>query len=81
MWSRRPYAKRQEWVPLARLSTELQHAVIAAEDGRFYQHKGIDWKQVQKVVDQGLDSGYLPTGRRALLANRDARADLTRVGS
>jgi len=57
-WSRRPYAKRQGWVPLARISAELQHAVIAAEDGRFYQHKGIDWKQVQKVVDQGLDSGY-----------------------
>ena len=56
-WNRKPYDKRQEWAPLARISTQLQHAVIAAEDGRFYQHKGIDWKEVQKVVDQNLEDG------------------------
>jgi monofunctional glycosyltransferase len=61
-WNRRPYTKRQEWVPLGRIATELQHAVIAAEDGRFYQHKGIDWKEVQKVVDQNLDEGKLGRG-------------------
>jgi monofunctional biosynthetic peptidoglycan transglycosylase len=61
-WSRRPYVKRQQWVPLARISTELQHAVIAAEDGRFYQHNGIDWKEVQKVVDENLDNGKTSRG-------------------
>lgn len=61
-WNRRPYEKRQEWTPLARISTELQHAVIAAEDGRFYQHKGIDWKEVQKVVDQNLEDGKVGRG-------------------
>jgi monofunctional biosynthetic peptidoglycan transglycosylase len=61
-WNQRPYDKRQEWVPLARISSELQHAVIAAEDGRFYQHKGIDWKEVQKVVDQNLEDGKLGRG-------------------
>ena len=49
-------------MPLARIAPELQHAVIAAEDGRFYQHHGIDWKEVQKVVDQDLDDGRIGRG-------------------
>ena len=43
------------------IAPDLQHAVIAAEDGRFYQHHGIDWKEVQKVVDQ--DSTKASSGR------------------
>ncbi len=59
---RRGYHKRYRFVPLARISPELQHAVIAAEDGRFFQHHGIDWKEVQKVIDQDLDEGKLGRG-------------------
>jgi monofunctional biosynthetic peptidoglycan transglycosylase len=62
-WARhRPYRKRYVFVPLNRISPELQHAVIAAEDGRFYQHHGIDWKEVQKVVDQDMEEGRLGRG-------------------
>lgn len=57
-----PYRKHQSFVSLERISPELQHAVISAEDGRFYQHHGIDWKEVQKVVDQDLDEGKLGRG-------------------
>ncbi len=59
---RRSYHKRYQFVPLGRISPELQHAVIAAEDGRFFQHHGIDWKEVQKVIDQDLDEGRLGRG-------------------
>jgi monofunctional glycosyltransferase len=58
----RPYHKRYVFVPLNRISPELQHAVISAEDGRFFQHHGIDWQEVQKVVDQDLDQGRLGRG-------------------
>lgn len=61
-FAHKKYQKRQTWVPLARISPELQHAVIAAEDGRFYQHHGIDWKEVQKVVDQDMDEGRIGRG-------------------
>jgi monofunctional biosynthetic peptidoglycan transglycosylase len=62
-WVRRKqYTKRQQWVPLARIAPDLQHAVISAEDGRFFQHHGIDWKEVQKVVDKDLDDGRLGRG-------------------
>src|SRR5262249_13521697 len=40
----------------------LQHAVIAAEDTRFYQHNGVDWKEVKKVVDADLEEGQLGRG-------------------
>ena len=56
------YKKRQQWVPLARIAPELQHAVISAEDGRFFQHHGIDWQEVQKVVDQDMEEGRLGRG-------------------
>ena len=57
-----PYHKRQSTVPLSRISPELQHAVVAAEDGRFFQHHGIDWKEVDRLVDQDLEEGRLGRG-------------------
>jgi monofunctional biosynthetic peptidoglycan transglycosylase len=57
-----PYRKRYLFVPLSRISSDLQHAVVAAEDGRFYQHHGVDWTEVQKVVDQDLEEGRLGRG-------------------
>jgi monofunctional biosynthetic peptidoglycan transglycosylase len=59
---RRPYHKRYQFVPLAAISPDLQHAVISAEDGRFYQHHGIDWQEVQQVIDQDVERGRLGRG-------------------
>ena len=59
---RRPYRKRYVFVPLSRISKDLQHAVIASEDERFYQHHGIDWTELHKVVDQDVDRGKLGRG-------------------
>lgn len=58
----RPYRKRYAFVPLRRISRDLQHAVLAAEDQRFYQHHGIDWTELHKVVDRDLDRGRLGRG-------------------
>lgn len=49
------YTKKYDPVPLNRISLNLQHAVIAAEDGRFYSHNGFDWKQIQTVIDDAMD--------------------------
>ena len=46
------FAKRQAFVPLDRIPLELQHAVIAAEDSAFYQHRGIDWAEIKLVADE-----------------------------
>jgi monofunctional biosynthetic peptidoglycan transglycosylase len=61
-WRHKTYSKRRFFVPLGRISPELQHAVISAEDGRFFQHHGIDWQEVQKVVDKDMDEGKLGRG-------------------
>ncbi len=52
---RKPYQKRYKFVPLSQISPELQHAVIAAEDARFYQHHGFDWHQIQIAAAEDLD--------------------------
>jgi monofunctional biosynthetic peptidoglycan transglycosylase len=57
-----PYRKRQVFLPLNRISPELQHAVISAEDGHFYRHHGIDWDQVQKVVEESEETGEVRRG-------------------
>jgi monofunctional biosynthetic peptidoglycan transglycosylase len=62
MLSRKPYQKHQTFLPLKRISPELQHAVIAAEDGRFYEHSGIDWKQVKKVAEESRETGEVARG-------------------
>ena len=59
---KRPYHKRYVFVPLSRISKDLQHAVLASEDERFYQHHGIDWTELRKAVDRDLDRGKLGRG-------------------
>jgi monofunctional biosynthetic peptidoglycan transglycosylase len=62
MFHRTSYRKRYTFLPLTRISPDLQHAVIAAEDGRFYEHHGIDWKAVQKVAEDSRDTGRVTRG-------------------
>ncbi len=50
-----PYHERYEFVPLSQMSIDLQHAVIAAEDARFYQHHGFDWHEIQIAAEDDLD--------------------------
>ena len=49
-------------MPLRRISPQLQHAVIAAEDGNFYRHYGIDWGQVRQVIEDSADAGEVTRG-------------------
>ncbi|HUA85843.1 MAG TPA: monofunctional biosynthetic peptidoglycan transglycosylase [Bryobacteraceae bacterium] len=62
MFSRGTYRKRQKFVPLDRISPNLQHAVISAEDGRFYHHHGIDWQQVEQVAEESSETGHIRRG-------------------
>lgn len=56
------YQKRYRVVPLRRISIPLQHAVIAAEDGRFYQHWGLDVLEMKKVVEDDWTRGRMRGG-------------------
>lgn len=58
----KPYHERYQFVPLSQISPNLQHAVIAAEDARFYQHHGFDWHAMQLAADEDMKGGRLRGG-------------------
>jgi monofunctional biosynthetic peptidoglycan transglycosylase len=53
----KPYRERYKFVPLGQISPDLQHAVISAEDGRFYEHHGFDWHQIQIDAEGDMEGG------------------------
>jgi monofunctional glycosyltransferase len=59
---RTPYQKRYKFIPLSQISPNLQHAVIAAEDARFYQHHGFDWHAVQLAAEEDMEGGRIRGG-------------------
>jgi len=50
-----PYHEHYKFIPLGQISLDLQHAVVAAEDARFYQHHGFDWHQMQIAAQDDLE--------------------------
>ena len=56
------YRKRYEFVGLEEISDHLEHAVIAAEDGRFYEHHGFDFEQMRKALEEAARRGEAPRG-------------------
>jgi len=42
---------RWQWEPLARISPYLQHAVVFAEDDKFWQHSGVDWEAMKLAAE------------------------------
>ena len=51
------YIERYRFVPINQISPDIQHAVVAAEDTRFYQHHGFDWHEIQIAAEDDLDGG------------------------
>ena len=63
----------QAWVPLDKISPNLQRAVLAGEDTNFLTHRGFDYEAIQKAFEQaqreaarqakaeGEDDDWLPS--------------------
>jgi monofunctional biosynthetic peptidoglycan transglycosylase len=47
----------QEWVPYARISEDLKHAVLVAEDAAFWDHDGIDITQIRESIEASWTLG------------------------
>jgi monofunctional biosynthetic peptidoglycan transglycosylase len=62
MIDKRPYHQHYLYVPIDRIAPDLQYAVIAAEDGRFYVHHGFDWTEMQKVFESDIERRRLGRG-------------------
>lgn len=52
----------QRWVPLRAISPSVQRAVIAAEDARFCQHHGIDWRAAEAAYQRNERQGHVTHG-------------------
>jgi monofunctional biosynthetic peptidoglycan transglycosylase len=57
-----PYHERYRFIPLSQISPDLQHAVIAAEDARFYHHHGFDWHAIQLAAEEDMEGGRMRGG-------------------
>jgi monofunctional biosynthetic peptidoglycan transglycosylase len=51
------YHKRFNFIPLSQISPALPHAVVSAEDARFYEHNGFDWHEIQIAAEDDLEGG------------------------
>lgn len=49
-------------IPLSDISLHLQHAVVAIEDERFYEHQGVDLKAIARALYINLRSGRVVEG-------------------
>ena len=56
------YDRRYDYVPLGQISDQLEHAVVAAEDTRFYQHSGFDWEEMENAWEEASREGRGPRG-------------------
>lgn len=45
------------WVPLGAVSPNLVRAVVASEDNRFCQHRGVDWGAIGEAIDRAGGEG------------------------
>jgi monofunctional glycosyltransferase len=55
------YREQKKAIPYSRIPASVQHAVVAAEDGRFWQHWGYDFHEMRAAGAEVL-GGELPRG-------------------
>ncbi len=58
----RPAKRYWTWVPLSRISSHLQRAVIAAEDASFFSHEGFDREGIRDAALDNLEAGEMKRG-------------------
>lgn len=56
------YKERRIVVPLSKLPAMLINAFIAAEDARFYQHKGVDLRSIIRAFFKNIEAGTIVQG-------------------
>ncbi len=56
------YEEKREPIPIAQMPLELQHAVVSAEDNRFYTHNGSDMRGMLRASLKNLRSNRIRQG-------------------
>ena len=58
----RHYAIHYDFVPLSRISTNLQLAVVMGEDPLFFSHSGFDWESISYAIKHNFEERNLARG-------------------
>lgn len=58
----RKFAIRQRWVPYNQISSNLRRAVLVAEDASFFDHEGIDLKELRASLEHNWEEGRFERG-------------------
>jgi monofunctional biosynthetic peptidoglycan transglycosylase len=58
----RKFSIRHQWVPYSRISPMLKRAVIVTEDAAFFDHDGIDLKEIQASLEKNWEEGQFLRG-------------------
>ncbi|AXY60757.1 MULTISPECIES: monofunctional biosynthetic peptidoglycan transglycosylase [Acinetobacter] len=61
-WSDPSEPIKHEWRDYDQISLYFKHAVVAAEDGKFLQHKGFDWDGMKFAMERNKDKGKVVAG-------------------
>jgi membrane peptidoglycan carboxypeptidase len=56
------YEQNRVSVPLNRISTKMQQAIVAIEDSRFYEHNGVDVRGTARALATNRSSGEIQQG-------------------
>ena len=56
------YEQKREPVPISQMPLELQHAVVSAEDNRFYTHNGSDFRGILRATLKNLRANKVRQG-------------------
>src|SRR5690606_35135256 len=51
------YEKRMRWRSLDSMPPHVWRAVVAAEDTRFFEHRGFDWEEFRKAAEEAERRG------------------------
>ena len=58
----KPLTVRQRWVPYTQISNNLRRAVLVAEDSAFFDHEGLDLKQIRASLEMNWEEGRFTRG-------------------
>jgi monofunctional glycosyltransferase len=58
----RTFTIRQRWVPYQQISNNLRRAVLVAEDASFFDHEGIDLKELRASLEHNWEEGRFERG-------------------
>lgn len=57
---------RHRWVPLSGISPYLQHAVVIAEDDKFWDHGGFDRRAIEYAIEKNIERKRFAFGASTL---------------